>query len=113
MPQFERSVTYMVGEAARSIRDVARQNIAPHSDSVPPNIFASRANRIATGEIRAVVRLGRKGYKGYFMERGTGARYTKSGAYRGHMPATPFMQPAKERVIAIVLRGGLNVARYL
>lgn len=47
-----------------------------------------------------------EGAHGHLVEFGTGPRFTKENAYRGEMPAAPFMRPAfdstKERVKAMI-----------
>ena len=51
------------------------------------------------GLAKTVVARKPKGPHRHLVELGTGPRYTRSGAYRGVMPARPFMEPA-ERAVA-------------
>lgn len=64
---------------------------------------AKEIGEVIVGPRRSV---GYKAYHAHLVEYGTEPRYNKSGAYRGIMPAHPYVQPAfpatKEQVEALI-----------
>lgn len=106
-------------KSAKKLQAAAQQRVAVDTGTLKQNIITTAERKPQAGriEMRVTVRAKAKAYKSSsrtirkglvgaeyqhygplfyakFVEFGTGARITKSGANRGEMPARPFLRPA-------------------
>ncbi len=100
----------LVEGLTRAVAPVAAtaRRLAP---SAPPQIIRrsikvgrmkyGRKHRTVPGDVTIVVRAASR--LAHLIEYGTGPRYTRGGAYRGHMPAKPFMRPAWQQNSARIM----------
>ncbi len=96
--------------AGRPIIRIARAYLRSHRKT--GNLFRSIGlkkktyrGEVVVGVIGARLSGKHKGQHAHLLEKGTGPRYTKRGAFRGRMPSFPFMAPAA--------RAGIPIARSI
>lgn len=91
-----------LNSAVKIFKDLGRANLASrimgHGEQTGDTLrsFATRASGSRRRSLTSAAGLRRPlGYRGHWHDRGTVARYTKAGAYRGIMPSSGFMEDAR------------------
>lgn len=104
LPRFQqdKAIKEGLGQAAKIFEALGRANLAGrflgYQTGKTLRSFATKVSVVRRGgaPMAAAGLRWPEGYKAHWLDRGTGPRYTKSGAYRGFLIPNNFFQDARE-----------------